>query len=77
MGQKQGDPYDEGPDFPVFYWGVGALWLVEMGGIEPPSTAVSLRLLRVQSAEAFSSAPTIRADTLVDRPSLRKSPPSP
>lgn len=76
-GQNRVEAKAYGPDFPVFYWGVGALWLVEMGGIEPPSTAVSLRLLRVQSAEAFSSAPTIRADTLVDRPSLRKSPPSP
>ena len=47
---------------------------MEMGGIEPPSTAVSLRLLRVQSAEAFSSAPTIRADTLVEAQPQKKSP---
>jgi len=31
---------------------------VEMGGIEPPSIAVSLRLLRAQLVNAFCSAPT-------------------
>ena len=32
--------------------------MVEMGGIEPPSIAVSLRLLRAQLVKAFCSAPT-------------------
>lgn len=38
----------------------GSAWtvLVEMGGIEPPSIAVSLRLLRAQLVSAFYSAPT-------------------
>ena len=32
--------------------------MVEMGGIEPPSIAVSLRLLRAQLVISFYSAPT-------------------
>ena len=37
--------------------------VVEMGGIEPPSIAVSLRLLRAQSVQTFYSAPTFVTDT--------------
>lgn len=37
--------------------------MVEMGGIEPPSIAVSLRLLRAQSVKTFCSAPTFVTDT--------------
>jgi hypothetical protein len=32
--------------------------MVEMGGIEPPSIAEDLRLLRAQLVKAFCSAPT-------------------
>lgn len=32
--------------------------MVEMGGIEPPSIAVVVRILRAQSVESFCSAPT-------------------
>jgi len=37
--------------------------MVEMGGIEPPSIAVILRLLRAQSVETFYSAPTFITNT--------------
>lgn len=37
--------------------------VVEMGGIEPPSIAGSLRLLRAQSVQTFCSAPTFVTDT--------------
>ena len=37
--------------------------MVEMGGIEPPSIAVSLRLLRAQSVKTFYSAPTFVTNT--------------
>lgn len=37
--------------------------MVEMGGIEPPSIAGTLRLLRAQSVETFCSAPTFVTDT--------------
>jgi len=37
--------------------------MVEMGGIEPPSIAVILRLLRAQSVETFYSAPTFVTNT--------------
>jgi len=45
---------DNGPTASGDAWTV----LVEMGGIEPPSIAVSLRLLRAQLVSAFYSAPT-------------------
>tara|TARA_R110000868_G_scaffold346385_1_gene607466 strand:+ start:39395 stop:39508 length:114 start_codon:yes stop_codon:yes gene_type:complete len=37
--------------------------MVEMGGIEPPSIAEDLRLLRAQSVETFYSAPIFVTDT--------------
>lgn len=37
--------------------------MVELGGIEPPSNAEILRLLRAQSVETFCSAPTFVTDT--------------
>jgi len=37
--------------------------VVEMGGIEPPSIAEILRLLRAQSVQTFYSAPTFVTDT--------------
>jgi len=37
--------------------------MVEMGGIEPPSIAEILRLLRAQSVKTFCSAPTFVTDT--------------
>jgi len=37
--------------------------MVEMGGIEPPSIAGILRLLRAQSVQTFCSAPTFVTDT--------------
>lgn len=37
--------------------------VVEMGGIEPPSIAFELRLLRAQSVKTFCSAPTFSTDT--------------
>ena len=51
--------------------------MVEMGGIEPPSTAVILRLLRVQLVRAFYSALTFATSIQVNRPSLSKSPAQP
>jgi len=45
-----------------------------MGGIEPPSIAVILRLLRAQSVQTFYSAPTFVTDTYVDEPSLGEVP---
>ncbi|SFI26591.1 hypothetical protein SAMN04487751_0754 [Microbacterium saccharophilum] len=36
---------------------------MEMGGIEPPSIAEILRLLRAQSVQTFCSAPTFVTDT--------------
>lgn len=37
--------------------------VVEMGGIEPPSIAEILRLLRAQSVRTFYSAPTFVTNT--------------
>jgi len=37
--------------------------MVEMGGIEPPSIAEDLRLLRAHSMKTFYSAPTFVMDT--------------
>ena len=37
--------------------------VVEMGGIEPPSIAEDLRLLRAHSMKTFYSAPTFVMDT--------------
>ncbi len=48
--------------------------VVELGGIEPPSNAVILRLLRAQSVKTFCSAPTFSTDTQVDGPSLERVP---
>ena len=57
----------EGPDFPTLVREVGAFAMcdnvVELGGIEPPSSAESLGLLRAQSVKAFCSAPTFVTDT--------------
>ena len=48
---------------PSAYNGCVTTAMVEMGGIEPPSIAVSLRLLRAQLVSAFYSAPTFVTDT--------------
>ena len=55
------------PSIPVFPRGsrgfLAVTTVVEMGGIEPPSIAGSLRLLRAQSVQTFCSAPTFVTDT--------------
>ena len=51
--------------------------MVEMGGIEPPSIAEDLRLLRAQLVKAFYSAPTFATSIQVDEPSLSESPANP
>ncbi len=56
----------EGPDPAHMARGPGLLCdngFVEMGGIEPPSIAEILRLLRAQSVQTFCSAPTFVTDT--------------
>jgi hypothetical protein len=47
---------------------------VEMGGIEPPSTAVVICLLRVYPVKAFYSAPEFATGIQSDEPSPSKSP---
>ncbi len=37
--------------------------MVELGGIEPPSNAGSLKFLRAHSVETFCSAPIFSTDT--------------
>lgn len=68
---------DEGPAS-AWYRGNRAFTVVtavvEMGGIEPPSIAFELRLLRAQSVKTFCSAPTFSTDTQVDGPSLERVP---
>lgn len=51
--------------------------MVEMPGIEPGSTAVVIRLLRVYPMKSFYSAPTLCIGNDVDGPSLSESPRTP